>query len=81
MISDDKYTEHAHAIFDGCPFRVTDGVADALREADAENERLRAWQKAALAVLAESERSNESQMKAEDYLALRDRLANMGRDR
>jgi len=73
-MSDDKYTEQAHAIFDGCPFSVTDGVADALREADAENQRLRAWQKKALAVLAESARSNESQMKADDYRALRDRL-------
>ena len=80
-MSDDKYTEQAQAIFDGCPFSVTDGVADALREADADNQRLRAWQKEALAVLAESERSNESHMSAEDYSALRDRLTNMDRDR
>jgi len=80
-MSDDKYTEQAQAIFDGCPFNVTDGVADALREADAENQRLRAWQKKALAVLAESQRSAESPMKAEDYRALRDRLTNMGKAR
>jgi len=73
-MSDDKYTEQAHAIFDGCPFSVTDGVADALREADAENQRLRAWQEKALALLTESEQSGESRMKAEDYRALRDRL-------
>ena len=76
-MSDDKYTEQAQAIFDGCPFSVTDGVADALREADAENQRLRAWQKKALAVLAESEQSNDGQMKAEDYRALRDHLKNV----
>jgi hypothetical protein len=75
-MSDDKYTEQARAIFDGCPFNVTDGVADALREADAENQRLRAWQKQALAVLAECEQSSDSGMKAEDYRALRDRLKN-----
>ncbi len=80
-MSDDKYTEQAQAIFDGCPFSVTHGVADALREADADNQRLRAWQKEALAVLAESERSNESQMKAEDYRALRDRLTKIDLDR
>ncbi len=80
-MSGDKYTEQARAIFDGCPFSVTDGVADALREADAEKQRLRAWQKEALAVLAEPEQSSGGSMKAEDYRALRDRLMNMGRDR
>ena len=73
-MSDDKYSEQARAIFEGCPFSTTDGVADALREADAENERLRAWRKEALALLAESEQSGKSSMNAEDYRALRRRL-------
>ncbi len=45
-MSEDKFKAQARAILEGCPFNMEDAIADDLRQADAENQRLReelAW--------------------------------------
>ena len=45
-MSEDKFKAQARAILEGCPFNMEDAIADDLRAADAENQRLReelAW--------------------------------------
>ena len=45
-MSEDKFKAQARAILEGCPFNMEDAIADDLREADMENQRLRvelAW--------------------------------------
>ncbi len=58
-MSDDKFKAQARAIVEGCPFNMEDAIADDLREADAENQRLReelAW---ALELLEKQAASDE----------------------
>ena len=45
-MSEDKFKAQARAILEGCPFNMEDAIADDLRQADNENQRLReelAW--------------------------------------
>ncbi len=45
-MTEDKFKAQARAIIEGCPFNMEDAIADDLREADMENQRLRedlAW--------------------------------------
>lgn len=45
-MADDKYRSQARAIIEGCPFNMEEAIANDLREADRENQRLRkelAW--------------------------------------
>jgi RNase H-fold protein (predicted Holliday junction resolvase) len=40
-MAEDKFKAQAQAIVEGCPFNMEDAIADDLRQADAENQRLR----------------------------------------
>ena len=40
-MTEDKFKAQARAILEGCPFNMEDAIAEDLREADAENQRLR----------------------------------------
>lgn len=45
-MAEDKFKAQARAILEGCPFNMEDAIADDLREAEMENQRLRqdlAW--------------------------------------
>ncbi|MDH3315492.1 MAG: hypothetical protein OER43_06960 [Gammaproteobacteria bacterium] len=58
-MAEDKFKAQARAILEGCPFNMEDAIANDLREAEMENQRLRedlAW---ALKILEQRADSND----------------------
>lgn len=58
-MSTDKFKAQARAILEGCPFNMEDAIAEDLREADAENQRLREELVWALEILEQQAGSDE----------------------
>ena len=58
-MTEDKFKAQARAILEGCPFNTEDAIADDLRQADAENQRLRRELSWALEMLERHVRSKE----------------------
>lgn len=58
-MAEDKFKAQARAIIEGCPFNMEQAIADDLRAADAENQRLRRELSWALEMLQRHVESSE----------------------
>lgn len=65
-MTEDKFKAQARAIIEGCPFNMEDAIADDLREAEAENQRLREVLSWALEMLERHADSREVLEKVRD---------------
>lgn len=75
-MSEDKFKAQARAILEGCPFNMEDAIAEDLRQADAENQRLReelAWALDHLETRAGSDELRERVQEKRRALALKNK--------